>query len=99
MNPVAETGKTARSFFDIMRSDPLALSLVLINFLLMGFLYWSGAQRKDTVDLIVKWQERSDQLLASCVSADIMKLVLDALDRDRGGQSGRKPAEPEPPKQ
>ena len=94
MNVVQETGKQVGTFFEIMRSQPLALSLVVMNFLLMGFLFYSGAsqlsQRRETVDLIVKWQERSDALMASCVSAEIMGMILMALD-DR--QQTRKPAD------
>jgi hypothetical protein len=29
--------------------------------------------------MIVKWQQDTDKLMASCVSAEIMKLVLDAV--------------------
>jgi hypothetical protein len=99
MNIVDETGKQVGNFFDIMRRDPLALSLVVSNFILLGFLFYSGSSqlshRRETVDLIVKWQADTDKLMASCVSAEIMAMVLKALERDRSDQSGRKPLPPE----
>ena len=99
MNVVQETGKQVGTFFHIMREHPLALALVVSNFILLGFLFYSGssqlAQRRETVDLIVKWQSATDKLMAQCVSSDIMQMVLNALERDRQQSSGRKPAEPD----
>jgi len=89
MNPgvSAEVGQTTRSFFEVMRESPLALGLIVSNFILLGYLFYSGSTyssaRKETTDLIVTWQREADKLMASCVSADIMKMVLDALERDR----------------
>ena len=34
-------------------------------------------------NLIVAWQRDTDKLMASCVSIEVMKLVVDALERDR----------------
>jgi hypothetical protein len=87
MNITQETGRTVRSFLDALKEQPLSLALVVMNFLLLGFLFYNGVaaldQRKQTVDLIVGWQRETDKLMASCVSADIMKLVLDALEQVR----------------
>lgn len=80
---VEETSKQVGNFIDALKTtSPLSLALVLMNFLLMGFLFYSGAARKDTVQMIVAWQERTDQLMASCVSGDIMQMVLTALKRN-----------------
>jgi hypothetical protein len=67
----------------IMREQPLSLALVVMNFVLLGYLFYSGSsamtQRQETTAAIVKWQQATDTLMANCVSADIMKLVLDAV--------------------
>ena len=78
---VEETSKQVGVFFKIMKDQPLSLALVVMNFLLMGFLFYSGAARKDTVDTIVKWQQATDNLMASCVSGEVVKVVLDAMQR------------------
>jgi hypothetical protein len=96
---VEETSKQVGTFFDIMRAQPLSLALVVMNFTLMAFLFYSATARRETVQMVLAWQERTDKLMASCVSSEIMNMVLQALDRDRFGQSGRKPAEQEPTKQ
>jgi hypothetical protein len=97
MNIVGETSKHVGTFFDALKSQPLSLALVVMNFMLLLWLFYSGhsalTQRQETTRLIVAWQERTDQLMASCVSGEIMQMVLQALERDRA--SGRKPAEPE----
>ena len=41
------------------------------------------ATRRQAVDQIVAWQRGTDKLMASCVSIEVMKLVVDALERDR----------------
>lgn len=80
---VVPDGKQIGEFFGVMREQPLSLALVVMNFVLLGYLFYSGSsamsQRSETATMIVKWQEATDKLMASCVSADIMKLVLDAV--------------------
>ena len=78
---VQETSKQVSSFFKIMKDNPLSLALVIMNFLLMGFLFYSGAARKDTVNMIVKWQADTDRLMASCVSGEVVKTVLEAMQK------------------
>lgn len=78
---VEETGKQVGAFMSIMRDQPLSLALVLMNFLLMFFLFYSASGRKDTVGMIVKWQQDTDRLMASCVSMEVMKLVLDSSQK------------------
>jgi len=90
---VVPDGKQIGNFIGTMADQPLSLALVVMNFVLLGYLFYSGSsamtQRAETATMIVKWQEATDKLMASCVSADIMKLVLDAVQ-----QKPIPPAEP-----
>ena len=90
-----ETGKTVRGFFDTLKEQPLSLALVVMNFLLVAFLFYSGAaqlsQRQETTKMIIAWQQDTDKLMASCVSADIMRLVLDALNEIKRHAPDKKP--------
>ena len=83
-----EVGKQVGGFMDIMRSQPLSLALVVMNFLLVAFLFYSDSQvltqragRRSTRSW--RGNARTDKLMASCVSIEVMKLVVDALERDR----------------
>ena len=82
-----EVGKQVGGFMDIMKSQPLSLALVVMNFMLCAFLFYSNSQvltqRKEALDQIVAWQRATDQVMASCVSIEVMRLVVDALERDR----------------
>jgi chromatin segregation and condensation protein Rec8/ScpA/Scc1 (kleisin family) len=82
-----EVSKQVGGFMDIMRAQPLSLALVVMNFMLCAFLFYSNSQvltqRKEALDQIVAWQRATDQVMASCVSIEVMKLVVDALERDR----------------
>ena len=75
------------NFMKVLGDQPLSLALVLMNFLLLYFLFKQGNQslqnRKETMETIVKWQEATQDLLANCVSKDVMALVIAALERDR----------------
>ena len=88
MNPISEeVGLTARSIVEVMKGSPLLLSLVIINFALVAFMFYTNnqvlSQRQEALTRIVDWQRATDSLMASCVSIDVMKLVVDALERDR----------------
>ena len=89
MNPgiTEEVGKQVGGFMEIMKMQPLSLALVVMNFALVAFLFYSNSQvleqRKGALDQIVQWQRATDSLMASCVSIEVMKLVVDALERDR----------------
>lgn len=102
MNPgiSEEVGKASHTFMEIMRAQPLSLALVVMNMLLLGFLWYSNSvqlkQRKETVELIVKWQQESDRLMANCVSKDVMQIVVDALERDRNLYRSLLPPSPQP---
>ena len=81
VNITQETGKQIGTFMEILRGQPLSLALVAMNILLIVFLFYSGSQtlvqRKETAELVIAWSRETDKLMASCVSADIMKMVLD----------------------
>jgi hypothetical protein len=108
---VEQAGKQVGVFMRIMEGQPLSLALVLMNLVLMALLFYASsqtlAQRKDIAQMIVTWQQATDNLMASCVSKDIMALVLDALKiaREQGEQRTRVPVPvplppprpPEPP--
>jgi hypothetical protein len=82
-----EVAKQVGGFMEIMKSQPLSLALVVMNFALVAFLFYSNAQvleqRGGALNRIVEWQQKTDVLMASCVSIEVMKLVVDALERDR----------------
>lgn len=86
-NIAKETGRTARSFFAIMKEQPLALAMAIMNIMLLTYLFYTGSvtlsQRRETAALIVQWQRDANALLADCVSKEIMETVITALERDR----------------
>lgn len=75
MNSTApeEAGKVARSFMDIMKDEPIALSLCLMNVLLLGFLYYTGViahdERKQEMQLMYENRSEMAKLLAQCYPA------------------------------
>lgn len=80
---VKEVGEATRTFFSTLKEQPLSLALVVMNFVLLTFLFYSGAtsasSRQETVKMILGWQERTDQLMANCVSKDVLDSVVNAL--------------------
>lgn len=67
---VEEGAKTARSFFDAMKEQPLALALAIICFALIGYLYFEHAalnsERKGELDLLYQNRQEVALLLAQC---------------------------------
>ena len=82
---IEEIGRTTRSFFDALKEQPLSLALALMNFLLLGFLFYNGVSiasaRQETVKLILGWQQATDKLMANCVSKDVLDAVVNALQK------------------
>jgi hypothetical protein len=80
-----EVGKATHTFMDILRGQPLSLALVVMNFLLVAYMFYSGAQileqRQDMAKAILDWTQKTDTLLASCVSLDVTKLMLDHMQK------------------
>jgi hypothetical protein len=75
------------SFIQVMAGQPLSLALVAMNLLLLWFLFKQNSQfskaRTETAQMIVTWQKDTQQIMADCVSKEIMKMILEALERDR----------------
>ena len=78
-----------------------------MNFALVAFLFYSNSQvltqRQRRSTRSWRGNARTDTLMASCVSIEVMKLVVDALERDRSlyrqmlpGHTPAPPAEPQP---
>lgn len=80
-----QVGQTTRSFFDVLRDQPLSLALVVMNFLLVAFLFYSGTaqlkQRQETTAQIIKWQQDTDKLMANCVSKEVTDMMLNNVQR------------------
>lgn len=106
-----EVGKTTRSFFDALKEQPLSLALVVMNFALVAYLFYSGAsitsQRQDTTKMIVAWQEKTDILMSNCVSKEVLESVVGALERQlqemrrqlNGGRESIPVPTPRPPQE
>src|SRR5215831_2372803 len=90
--PVEEGAKVADNFLDAMKTQPLSLALVVMNFGLLGYLFWSGHElmqlREHTAQMIVSWQTETGKLLANCVPLRDMEELLKTL--------GVRPREPAP---
>lgn len=71
MSPVRGSTEATMGFIDAMKSQPLALALVVMNFALIGFIYIQSSQfttqRADNVKLFVSAQNEVQKLLAQCV--------------------------------
>ena len=64
-------GKAASGFVDAMKTQPLALALIVISFALCGLLYYQSSlfnsQRADNVKLFVQVQKDVQNLLSQCI--------------------------------
>ena len=80
-----EVAKVAGGFMNTMGQQPLALALVVMNFVLLGFLFYNGSSinstRQATVDQILRAQADTDKLLAGCVSAETNRVMLDNMQK------------------
>jgi hypothetical protein len=80
-----EVGETTRSFFGVMGSNPLSLSLVVVVFALSFMLYFSSAatleQRSVMAKMIIQWQQEQQVILGGCVSADVSKNMMDNMQK------------------
>jgi hypothetical protein len=77
----------ADTFMKIMSNQPLSLALVVVVLLL---LYMMNKQfnafttsRTEASQMIVQWQKETQTILAGSVSGESLKMILDALERDR----------------
>lgn len=71
MSPLEESAKIATGFIDTMKTQPLALALVVMNFALIGFVYMQSTQfntqRRENVALWVGVQGEVQKLLSQCI--------------------------------
>jgi len=73
MNPgvTEEVGETTRSFFEVMKSQPATLALIICNFALLIFifyaLYKAGEFRDKLISSQFEYQREISQLLAKCI--------------------------------
>ena len=85
MGVTEEVGKAASGFVNVMGGQPLALALVIMNFVLLGYLFYTAStittSRKETVDLIVGWQKETDKLMVNCVSAEVSRSMMDNMQK------------------
>jgi len=88
MSPVQASGQVALSFVDSLKAQPLALALVVMNFALIGFVYFQSvqfnSQRKDNIALFVNVQNEVQKLLAQCVVPPSSNLRGDLRPQDDG---------------
>lgn len=62
--------KSIGGFFDVMRSQPLSLALVVMNLALLGML-WSISSKSDTqLQMIFNHQDKVQTLLSKCIIPD-----------------------------
>ncbi len=64
---IVETSKQVGAFFKTMETQPLSLALVVMNFVLLGYLFYSGSSSLEKL-------RRGDEL-----APGVMKMVLDAV--------------------
>lgn len=69
-----EAGSTARSLIDALKRDPFALSMILINFAMLGFLYFEGVsldkERTHERELLYQNRREVAELLARCYPSE-----------------------------
>ena len=62
--------KAASSFMEAMKSQPLVLALCVMNFMLLGFLYYGGVaahrEREREMELLYENRKYVGDLLARC---------------------------------
>ena len=68
-----EIGKTARSFVDTLKDQPLSLALVVMNIGLLGFLYYTGVvahhERQREMEMLYENRKYVADILSRCTIA------------------------------
>jgi hypothetical protein len=68
-----EAGEAAKGFIDALKDQPLSLALVVMNLLLLGFLYYTGVaahdERKQEMSLLYENRKFVGEILAKCYPA------------------------------
>jgi cytochrome c oxidase assembly factor CtaG len=65
--------QVASSFVDALKGQPLSLALVVMNILLLGYLYYAGivahSERQEEMKLLYQNRSEMAQLLYQCTPA------------------------------
>lgn len=81
--PVEEAGKVATGFLDVMRTQPLVLAMIVMNFALIGYVFYAGreevASRTENAKLIISLQSKTQELLQSCVPVSNLETILKTM--------------------
>jgi hypothetical protein len=68
-----EVTRAASSFIDALKGQPLSLALVVMNLLLLGYLYYEGVnahdERKAEMSMLYENRKFVGELLANCYPA------------------------------
>ena len=87
MNMLDEAGKIAANVVETFKATPVILALVLMDFAMLGFLFWYSAnvldQRRQTVEIIAGLIQDTNKALSHCVSDDVMRSLIDAVRHGR----------------
>jgi hypothetical protein len=71
MAPMSTLQNATGGFLSAMRDHPMELALVVMNFALIGFVYFQSlqfnTQRKDNVALFIQVQSEVQKLLSQCI--------------------------------
>jgi hypothetical protein len=70
---VHEAGETARSAISVFRDQPFTLAMILINLMLLGFLYYQGVnynyERHRELELLYENRKYVTDALKNCYPA------------------------------
>lgn len=71
--PVEEVGRTARSLIDVLKDQPLSLALVVMNAVLLLYLFYTGNQINQNRNAYLR---ETQQILASCIHVDDLQKLI-----------------------
>jgi len=79
--PAEEVGKVAGTFMDIMRGNPLALALCVMNLTLLALFFYvartASDNRRHEFETLLESQKETNKLLFQCVPSPGFKLQSD----------------------
>lgn len=102
MNPglFEEVGKATNTLIEAFKATPLMLALVIMNIVLLVYLFWYSAnvldQRAKTTALVTGMIIETNKSLSSCVSNDVIQQLVEAVKHSREMQRPPLPAPPPP---
>ena len=69
VGPAAAIERAASSFMGTLKEQPLSLALVVMNFLLVAYLFYAGSQqldqRAEAMKMMVEWLKDTDKILGT----------------------------------